>query len=187
MSLSTQAATTLEALKTYLKIPAQDTSRDDLLEVLIESCTQAAESYINRYIVQRDITEEPHDAEASRSKYLQLAQYPVNQITAVLQNGEKIPLATLKIDKQNGILKKPSFWNGAVLISYSAGIAQNSASVPKNIQMAIWQWIAGILALQDSNGLKSESLGDYSAAYYDAQPLPLQVQTLLECYRKAGL
>ncbi|MDR1683940.1 MAG: phage head-tail connector protein, partial [Elusimicrobiota bacterium] len=47
------AATTLENLKTYLGL--KDESKDALLTLLLESCTDAAEKYLGRYIVARAI------------------------------------------------------------------------------------------------------------------------------------
>ena len=72
MSESFMPSAVPEDLKSYLRIPAADTSKDSLLMLLLESCTLAAERYIGRYIIARSITEEPHDFYNAKSKYLQL-------------------------------------------------------------------------------------------------------------------
>lgn len=183
-SINTQA-TTLESLKIYLDI--QDTQRDSLLQMLIESCSEAAEKYLGRSIVSREFTQEPHDLEGLRSKYVQLEQYPVTEIIKIMQDGIEIPLESLKTDKYNGIIKKSSPWTGVVMADYKAGLAASTDCVPKNIQLAIWQWIADILHMQDAGGAKSESLGDYSINYYDECRIPQSVELLLESYRRISI
>lgn len=187
MSLPTTAATTLENLKSFLGINAQDTSKDSLYELLIESCTEAAERYIGRNIVARTITEEPHDKQGSKTKYLQVCQYPISSITSIVEDGQTIDTTILKLDKYNGIIKKPTNWKGAVLVTYIAGLAQDTASVPKNIQLAIWQWVKDILNLQENCNIKGETLGDYSVSYYEEHSIPSQVTMLLEGYRRIDL
>lgn len=187
MSEIIQPVSTLGDLKTYLKISEEDNSKDALLNLLLESCTIAAERYMGRYIVARDITEEPHDFENGKSKYLQLEQYPVFEISKIVQNGEEIAVSSLKSDKYNGLIKKSTPWRGAVLASYKAGIADSQANVPANIRLAIWQWIAAMLCEQESGGLKSETLGDYSVTYYDERQVPSSSAMLLDSYRKVSL
>jgi hypothetical protein len=180
-------ATTVEALKEYLNISSSDSSKDALFEVLIDSCTGAAEKYLGRYIVAREISQEPHDFDGLKTKYLQLEQYPVISISQIMQDGAQVPSELYRSDNYNGIVKKTTGWRGIVLATYTGGLAQDTASVPKNIQLALWQWIADILQVQENGSLKSESLGDYSAAYYDERALPLSVASLLEGYRRINI
>lgn len=187
MSDTILPAGSLDNLKTYLRISSSDSSKDALLNLLLESCTQAAEVYIGRYIIARDIIEEPHDFDGVKSRYLQLDQYPVCKINSIIQNGESLDVASLKVDMYNGLVKKSSPWRGVVLVSYKAGIAAGLEDVPKNIQLALWRWIESILSEQESGGLKSETLGDYSVSYYDERQIPPASALLLESYRKVNL
>ena len=187
MSLPTTAATTLENLKKYLNISASDTSKDDLFELLIESVTNAAEEYLGRYIVARQISQEPYDCTNSKSKYLQLKQYPVTTVTTVVEDGETLDTTALKIDTSNGIIKRNIFWKGAVLVTYTAGLAANTASVPKNIQLAIWQWVSYLVNTKESQGIDSETLGDYSVNYLEQNAVPGTVISLLEGYKRIDL
>ena len=187
MSLPTTAATTLANLKTFLGISAGDTSKDSLYELLIESCTAAAEKYLGRNIIARTITEEPHDKQGSKTKYLQVQEYPITSITSIVEDGQAIDQSILKLDKYNGIIKKPTNWKGVVLITYIAGLASDTASVPKNIQLAIWQWVKEILRMQESCNIKGETLGDYSVSYYEEHAIPTQVALLLEGYKRIDL
>ena len=72
MSEIIQPACTLGDLKIYLKISEEDESKDALLNLLLESCTIAAERYMGRYIIERKITEAPQDVENGKSTYLKL-------------------------------------------------------------------------------------------------------------------
>ena len=187
MSLPTNAATSLENLKKYLNISQNDTSKDDLFELLIESVTNAAEEYLGRYIVARQISQEPYDCTNSKSKYLQLKQYPVTSVTTIIEDGETLDTATLKIDNSNGIIRRNIFWKGAVLVTYTAGLAADTASVPKNIQLAIWQWISYLANTKESQGIDSETLGDYSVNYLEQNQIPDTVISLLEGYKRIDL
>ncbi len=187
MSLPTTAATTLENCKKYLNIASGDTSKDELLELLIDAATNAAEEYLGRYIVARQISQEPYDCTNVKSKYLQLKQYPVTTVSTIVEDGETLDTATLKIDNSNGIIKRNIFWKGAVLVTYTAGLAVNTASVPKNIQLAIWQWISHLLNTQGAQGIDSETLGDYSVNYLEENPIPPVVISLLEGYKRIDL
>jgi len=182
------SATTLSALKTYLGIAQSDTSKDELLTLLLASCSEAAEKYLGRYIVARPVLQEPHDCQGNKSKYLQLEQYPVTEITSIMQDGQAIPADSFKADNYNGILKKTcGHWHGIVMADYTAGLAADVQSVPKNIQLALWQWVADILQMQQTGGLKSEGLGDYNVTYYDEHKIPASAAMLLECYRKVSI
>ncbi len=188
MSLPTTAATTLENCKKYLNISASDTSKDELLELLIEAVTNAAEEFLGRNIVARQISQEPYDCTNSKSKYLQLNQYPITTITTIVEDGETLNTSALKIDNVNGIIRRNIFWKGAVLVTYTAGLASNTASVPKNIQLAIWQWVSYLLNTQESQGIDSETLGDYSVNYLEQnQEVPSTVASLLEGYKRIDL
>lgn len=187
MSLPTTAATTLENCKKYLNIAQSDTSKDELLELLIEAATTAAEEYLGRYIVARQISQEPYDCTNSKSKYLQLKQYPVTALTTVVQNGETLDTSALTLDSVNGIIKRRIFWDGAVLVTYTAGIASATSNVPKNIQLAVWQWVSYILNTQGAQGIDSETLGDYSVNYIEQNPIPPTVISLLEGYKRIDL
>jgi hypothetical protein len=118
---------------------------------------------------------------------LQLEHYPVKEITEVKQNGAPLPPNAYKTDVQSGLIKKQGGWSGLANITYKAGIAADAQSVPKNIQLALWQWVADILQMQETGSLKSESLGDYSVSYYDERQIPSSVALLLEAYRRVSL
>ena len=187
MSLPTTAATSLENCKKYLNIAQSDTSKDELLELLIDAATTAAEEYLGRYIIARQISQEPYDCTNSKSKYLQLKQYPVTTVTAILEDGETLNTSDLQIDKSNGIIKRKIFWKGAVLVTYTAGIASATVNVPKNLQLAIWQWVSFLLNTQGAQGIDSETLGDYSVNYLEQNPIPPAVLSLLEGYKRIDL
>ena len=100
------SATTLPALKSYLGISAQQTDKDELLTLLMQSCTDAAEKYTGRFFVARPVLQEPHDCQNAKSKYIQLEQYPVTAITKIMQDGQELSADAFKADAYNGIIKK---------------------------------------------------------------------------------
>ena len=182
------SATTLPALKAYLGISSQQTDKDELLTLLMQSCTDAAEKYTGRFFVARPVLQEPHDCQNAKSKYIQLEQYPVTAITKIMQDGQELSADAFKADAYNGIIKKAcGHWHGIIMADYSAGLAPDAQSVPKNIQLAIWQWVADILQMQQNGGLKSEGLGDYNVTYYDEHKIPASAAMLLDCYRKVSV
>jgi len=182
------AATKLEALKKYLQIAPENTDKDALFTMLLESCTEAAEKFLGRNIIAREIIGEPHDFDGLRTKYIQLENYPVIEITQILQDGVPLESAAYKTDTRSGIIKNTlTHWRGVVMADYRAGLAEDAENVPPNIQLALWQWVADILQMQDSCGVRRETLGDYSVSYYDEHAIPPAVALLLEPYRKVSL
>ena len=186
MTAKIQAAS-MEALKTFLNIPATENDKNDLLDMLLCATTEAAEKYLGRFIIARDIAGEPHDFDGSKTKYLQLEHYPALQITEIRQNGAALPLEMLVVDKHNGLIKKAGGWRGLVTADYKAGLAPDTQSVPKNISVAVCRWVSEILQTQQACGVKSETLGDYSITYYEESALPRAVTLMLDPYRRADL
>ncbi|MDD4005395.1 MAG: phage gp6-like head-tail connector protein, partial [Elusimicrobiaceae bacterium] len=87
MAISTYSITTLAAVKTFLKISDLDTSRDGLLEALIDSVSEAAENYTGRLFVKRTVVEETHYCDGST---LQLNHYPALSVSELEQGGETV-------------------------------------------------------------------------------------------------
>ncbi|WP_424244678.1 hypothetical protein Dip510_001939 [Elusimicrobium posterum] len=174
--------TTLQETKLYLKI--DNDAQDELLTALIESLSSAMETYLGRFIIERNITDEPHYLEQD-SRFINLDFYPVTEIYEISEDCEKTDLAKIKIDKQNGIIKKVyGRWGEAVLVSYKAGLAADTAAVPKDIKLAVWNWIGAIMSKNDGS-IKAESLGDYSVTYNSEEfAMPPLCESLLENYRR---
>ena len=175
--------TTLTNLKSYLKI--SDTTDDTLLQSLIDALSNAIEQYLRRYVINTTIVNEIYDC-SNVIENLQLNSYPIVSITAMTQNSDSIDLDLIDIDNIAGIIKRNdgcSFY-GEISIVYKSGLAQNSESVPQDIQLALWQWIESVYRKQEGN-TKSENLGDYSISYFENNdPMPASAKALLDTYKK---
>ena len=172
---------TLEEAKQYLE--TEDGSRDALISALTESVSSAAEIFTGRFIIDRVIEEELHFFERA-GQTLQLNFYPVKQIIKIIQNGVEIDAAQTSQDKEAGILiRKHEYFQGAVLVTYEAGLAANTADVPKDIKLACAQWIKYFLS--SGAAVKTESLGDYSVSYAElCGGMPPSVSAILEKYKR---
>ena len=172
---------TLEEAKQFLEI--EDNARDGVLNALIQSVSAAAEVFTGRFIINRVIDGELHFFEHA-AHTLQLNFYPVKQITKIVQNGEEVDAAQVKADNESGILsRRYDAFYGAVLVSYEAGLAADTASVPQDIKLACAQWIKYFL--YSGAAVKSESLGDYSVSYAElAEGMPAEVSAILEKYKR---
>ncbi len=179
--------TSLTNLKSYLKI--SDTTDDVLLQSLIDALSNAIEKYLGRFVINTDITSEIYDCNVG-VKSLQLNFYPVNSVIEISQtdddNDDPIDTDSLNIDNEAGILTRDDGYKfyGELKVTYNAGICADTASVPKDIQLALWQWIENVYRKQQGN-TKSENLGDYSISYFEANdPMPTSAKALLDVYKK---
>jgi len=181
MTLSQNALTTLSAAKTSLQIPLSDTTRDSLIELLIESMSAAVESYCSRAIAQRTIEDEPHEV---CGKKISLDQYPVSGLTKIVVNGSEIALDNVTLDSNAGIVTLPLSARGVVLVDYTAGICAGQSTTSRDIQLAVWKWLESVLSRESGEGITREQLGDYVVNYADENgwPPPI-VCSLLEIYR----
>ncbi|MFA5161286.1 MAG: phage head-tail connector protein [Elusimicrobiales bacterium] len=185
MALSANALTTLAAAKTSLQIPQDDTSKDSLIELLIESMSAAAESYCSRALARRVILGEPHEV---CGRKFTLDQYPAAGLAKIVLNGSEIALDGVELDSQAGIVKLPLAARGAALVDYTAGLCARPEETPRDIQLAIWKWLEDVLSRESGEGISREQLGDYVVDYSDRNgwPPPI-VCSLLEIYRAERL
>lgn len=105
--------TTLAAVK--LEAGITDTSRDTLLEALINSASSAMRAYLDREIVRTTHTDELYAVNACQ--YLYLREYPIQSVTSVTLDGAAQVLNTDYFlgadDAKAGRLYKPTGWVGA--------------------------------------------------------------------------
>jgi hypothetical protein len=152
MALGPYALTTLGDLKAYLNITGSE--NDGLLEALIERVSELFCEFTNRNIAARDYHWDPEEEDYDPSaalldgnglRVIQLPQYPVNSITALLVNSMAIPRAggyseSGWIDdgtlKASGLLRLRSFvfsrGEANVALAYNAGYL----TVPKDLAQA---------------------------------------------------
>ena len=184
MAISQYSVTTLSASKNYLQIDDADTSKDSILESLIDAVSQAIETYTGRFFVRREVVDEPHQAEG---KTVELDHYPVHLVGSVTVNGTVLDSANYTPIKHAGIIESDFTVEGAVLVTYTPGYCDTSSNTPKDVQLAAWKWISQIYS-RENPSIKSESLGDYSVSYFDMEDnVPKEVAALLENYKTRSI
>lgn len=203
MALSTEALTSLEAVKAYLQIASPE--HDALLASLIEAVSAHFRAYTRRNLLARDYSPRPADPafdpgnailDGSGYPDLLLPQYPVLTLDELLLDGQAIPPAPhpqasgYLLDRGAGLL---SLTNAAfppgrcrVAVTYRAGFA----TVPADLAQAAIEQTATRFqesaAGQGRLGVSARTLADGSLSYATGALLP-QVEAVLERYRTRSL
>lgn len=177
MPLADNALTTLEAVKSYLKIPLGTLVDDEKLELLINSCSTAIENYCGRKFKEQDFEEE-HDGTGKR--YILLEQYPVKSIDSIKVDDEVLDPSEYKVKKTNGtLIRIKNVWpigDINITVSYRAGLAD----VPADLELACKHLAMSYFKADVAN---------FSTTFTDGyvfrpEALPAQVKALIAPYKK---
>jgi len=167
MPLVTHALTTLANVKLMLGIT--DSSKDSLLELLINSCTDWIESYCGRRF------KAPSSAvveliDCGYQSILILRDYPITTFTKL---EERISQTDFEIIDSDDYLVDTA--NGRIILSFEtqAGVGQYRAeyiggfsTIPNDLSMACTQLVINEYNDRAGGGeIRSESLGEYSVTY----------------------
>ena len=182
--------TTLAAVK--LEAGISDTSKDTLLEALINSTSAAIRVYLDR-----EVTRTTHTAElyaVNANQYLYLKEYPVQSVTTVTLGGAtQAANADYWLDSAPGRLYRPAGWVGTyytrgtfpdiyagardISVTYVAGwylpadgayVAGAAASLPLAISYACNRAVVSRLrtVLNQADGVKQYSEGGISTTWF---------------------
>lgn len=179
MPLATNALTTLDAVKGYLKINYDQFTDDETLEELINACSTAIENYCRR-----KFKVQSHDEEydGTGKKYLLLEQYPVTTITSVSINGVLLHPTEYKVKKSNGLLLRTNgFWPvGDININvvYTAGLSE----IPADLELACKHWVMSFFKADVANFSTTFQEG----FVFRADAMPAQVKALVAPYKKVS-
>lgn len=139
--LSPDALTTLEALKTELGIPADDTTQDEALARAVNAASDAIRRYCRRDFARSEVTEQ---LQGNGSPRLLLARTPVVDVFAMHLWDDPIDLDTITIDRDSGILTGRNVWPESdvpnVTVEYVGGYvtpAQASAGQDRDLPFDI--------------------------------------------------
>lgn len=212
--MSSHALTTVETVKTYLGIPAADTSKDEFFKILINAASERIEKYCGRHFEKANYTEKYR---GNNRQLLRLNQYPIISVALVKINGSTLDPSDYEILPAEGMLYRESLWSwsgyvqglvgepvGSVLnieVQYTAGYIlpkdenlQTSPPVvrtlPYDLELACIAFVAYIYGGRDGAGKASEQQGAWQVEYakltLDANtlPLPPEVMALCEGYRR---
>lgn len=177
MSLNSNALTTVATAKSYLKIPALETSQDALIEMFINASSDALESECDRVLKQKTVTEYQH---GRGQNIILLRQFPVATIAelridskSVFTDASTLIAATdyFLTDDDSGILLKNRVFDKGyhnIKIVYDGGYAP----VPADLEHAcLWLvfWYTKIRNSEDI-GRAAKSKDGETVSYLQSMP-----------------
>jgi uncharacterized phiE125 gp8 family phage protein len=190
VAASTQLATRA-ALKLYLGIDGAETGEDDLLEALLAYASERIESYCSRRFAEEELTEY---IDGDGTDRLVLGRRPVASLAGIYVDSDREFGEDTKLLELERVLYPATgivVWVGGIFprgtrnvkAVYTAGYAQ----IPDDLAAACVKLAASWYAHAKSgaDGVRRETLGDYSADYACAE-LPADVEAMLAPYREAA-
>ncbi len=185
MAASTALAA-LASLKAYLGISEDD--YNTVLQQLIDASSEAIERYCDRSFAEAERTE-TYDGRGSA--WLVLRERPVSTVADLrddigrdFDDADAIDADDYTIHDTEGIIRLLTgvFQDGSrnVRVRYTAGYATIPTDLAQACMILAASWFN--IGRQGGDGLKSESLGDYSVAYAHSS-IPEEVRRLLAPYR----
>lgn len=194
MALNDNALTTLALAKNYLRIPTLETSQDSIIELLINSSSQAIERECNRVLKKRPapLVEYHH---GRRSNIILLREFPIISITELRfdASSEFTDASTLvdpasyslADDDMSIVRKKGYFPDGVknIKVTYEAGYA----TVPSDLEHAcLWTvtWYYKIRVSEDI-GRTTKSKDGESLSY--SQDMPKDVKDCILRYKRTEM
>lgn len=192
MALNSNALTTLNMAKTYLKIPLAETSKDSLIELWINAASQAIESECDRKLKAQSITEHHH---GRKTNFALLREWPINSVTEVRLDSKAVftdastlvPVDDYRIADDNNCVvflnrSVPMGYNNLRII-YNAGYA----TVPSDLEHAcLWMvfWYDRMRTADDI-GKTSKSKGDESFSM--SQSMPQDIKDTINRYKRVEI
>lgn len=179
MPLAPNALTTLAAVKSILKISAEQTKDDSILEDLINACSSVIENYCERKFKEQTYIDEEYDG--TGRKHILLKQYPVKSIDNVKIDDVVLDPSEYRVKKSNGMLVKNYIWplgDINVTVTYTAGYTE----IPADLELACRFFIMSIFKADVAN---------FSTTFTDgfvfrADAIPVQVKFMLQPYKKVA-
>jgi hypothetical protein len=195
--------TTRRKLKLHIGIPAAITSKDSLLDQIIEGASAYIETYTNRKFGVEEYTEV---LDGTPEDEIFLKQYPVVDILSLTISGNEVDLDAeeesdqIILDKETGsVYRENGFGSGrkAVRITYTAGYNLPEASdesgpeeyesggdenLPAAIEAAAIRLSARVYERRTAEGVSSVSPGSMSVQYKDA--VDSDIVNILDAHKK---
>lgn len=154
---------TLATLKAFLGIPVADTTRDAMLQVLVDAANQQILDILNLSSTTVTAYQDRIDVDDESTPILMTRRWPVVAVSQVTENGTVVDPTTYSVNELGALkILGTRFWGygrEAVVVDYTAGWA---GSPPADLAYA-----AMLIAAFGSNtagkaGLDSETIGQYS-------------------------
>lgn len=184
--LETYALVTLDNAKDFLGIT--DSSKDDLLEILINQATDYIENECNRRFESTVYTEQEYSGRGIKT--IQLDEFPVitftllevNNNTDNTDNWSEIDTDNYWVEEDTGILTKTTNYakgNKNYRATYTAGFT----TIPHDLQFACMMLVSETFNKRKAMGVKSESLGDHSLTFESIKQENSAFTAILSNYR----
>ncbi len=186
--------TTLALVREYLETPTGDTTKDALINSLINRMSGFIERFCNRVFIQATYTEF-QDGKKNNGGILRLEQYPIVEITSVHDDTDRDYDAASLIDSADyvtedsyGVLKRTDaieFNEGIhnIKVVYIAGY-ENIAALPGDLQQACIELVTNKMNMAGKTHLKSERLSKWGATYGEQDAMPASIKEVLLQYQK---
>lgn len=143
-TLRANALTTLEALKQFLGLAADDTSKDGVLIQLINQASASVERALGRKLRRTTYTER---VKGTGNQYLLVENYPVTDVEYIKQAGETIDPGLYDFTTRGsaGVIYKDDGWT---YYGYPYGLTQEPVTGSRNIEV---RYTAGYVLPGDAN------------------------------------
>jgi hypothetical protein len=207
---------TLAQVKTLLNIPAEDTTQDDKLTLLIKSASAKIEGYLGYSLQRASYTEEVHSV--NNRQLIHLNHFPIQSVASVTVR--EVPIEDYKLFPEYtrwGNLYRGDGWSGTyytrgfthdivsgaweVNVSYVAGyylpndigyVEGSESSLPYDILTVCLEMVELKYNFEKmgATGLKSHSEGHISETYGDdsySVGLSAGAKDILDCYKFYGV
>lgn len=185
---------TLDEIRIDLKLDSVD-DYVDIIEALIHGVSDWIESsYCKRNFISREYTEQ---LDGKGREVIFLKNRPITAVESVHDdiNGDFNSDTLITSDYytlygDEGMIKlkkdtnyfdtKTCFQDGSrnVQVVYTAGYA----AVPKAVNLACRKMVVKLFRQMEKDGIKSESIGQYSVTYSDNKDVPFDIKILLDGY-----
>ncbi|MBI4831799.1 MAG: phage head-tail connector protein [Candidatus Lindowbacteria bacterium] len=176
--------TTLQDVKEYLDIGADETTFDSLLGRLITASSRQIEAYCNRIFEIKSYSE-CYDGNAS--DILFLSNTPIVTVTSLAIDGEAVEADEFKVYDDYVRLVSRLFTPGElnVSVAYSAGLFDaGTGSPPADLEDACIQLVAFKFNVRGADGL-TDRRANQTAEGFAGAAIPLSVALILDKYRRA--
>jgi uncharacterized phiE125 gp8 family phage protein len=170
--------TTLENVKAWLGLKAEQTDNDALLARLIVAASAFFERETDRKLLRQQHVEV---RDGNGHSIMLFREYPVTAVASVVVEGLQIPASAVGFTETKLVLVGYAFSRGAanVTITYTAGYE----TVPADVEQAVIDLVAFRYRERDRIGLASKGMAGETTAFI-VREVPPSVARVLNDYRR---
>lgn len=195
------ALTTRSRVMNYMGVSSLSTTKENLLDRLIDSVTDFIENYCHRRFKLTTYTNEEYDGDGS--EYINLKQYPIGTFTSLQYRNSSLnesSWTTVSSDEyfinySAGIIQmagggKFSKNTRGYRVTYTAGFDYDNVTTflsdagAADLEYAVWKLIKTAFDKSGGEmGVESERIGDYSVTYTSGMFENKEIKEIVDKYR----